>query len=503
MLDIKNISIILSQSGRPLVENFSFTLNSGDKAVIIGEEGNGKSTLLKYICDERLVSGYCNCSGEIVRKGICAYLPQMLPQELENVSLRSYFSDASPYAHFSLLRGLGLPPEFFVSGQLIGTLSGGEKVKAQLAKILISEPDVLLLDEPTNDLDIETLEWFEGFISSLRMPVLFISHDETLIEKTANVIIHMEQLRKKTRARVTVVRSGYRDYISSRHAAFEKQDRIAEKQREEHKKQMARWQQIHDRVEHEQRSVSRQDPHSGRLLKKKMKSVQSQSKRFERETENFLDFPESEDAIITRFDPMISLPKGKLVLDLSLPSLEAGDQTLARDIRLQVCGGERIGITGRNGAGKSTLLEMIWDILRARRDIIAGFMPQDYSQVLEYGKSPIEFLAARYSKEEVTKARTFMGNMRFTREEMTGPTGKLSGGQRAKVLFLDMVLKNANTLILDEPTRNFSPLSGPVIRRALYDFGGTIISVSHDRKYLDEVCTRVLTLTPDGLEPVE
>lgn len=503
MLELKNVCIDLSQNGRPLVENLSFTLGAGDKAVIIGEEGNGKSTLLKYIFDARLISGYCDCGGEVIKKGICAYLPQMLDPSLEKVSLCDYFSGTAPYAYFSMLRSMGLAPELLDSGQLIGTLSGGEKVKIQLAKLLMAGPDILLLDEPTNDLDIETLEWFGGFIKNQRLPVLFISHDETLIENTANMIIHMEQLRRKTRARVTVTRSGYRDYVSSRQDSFEKQAQIAGKQREEYGKKMERWQQIHDRVEHEQRSLTRQDPHSGRLLKKKMKSVQAQARRFERETEDFLDFPEAEDAIITRFSPEISTPCGKTVLDISLPSLEAGERTLAKNIRLFVSGGERIGITGRNGAGKSTLLEAIWAILRERRYITAGFMPQDYSQVLDYGISPIEFLTGRYSKDEVTRARTFMGSMRFTHEEMTGKISRLSGGQRAKLLFLDMVLKNADTLVLDEPTRNFSPLSGPVVRDALRSFGGTIISVSHDRKYLEEVCTRVLLLTQDGLEPVK
>ncbi len=501
MLELKNISIELSQNGRPLVENLSFTLSAGDKAVIIGEEGNGKSTLLKYIFDPQLVSGYCDCVGNVIKKGVCAYLPQLPDPAPEKLSMRDYFSETAFYKHFSTLRSMGLPSGLPESEQLMGTLSGGEKVKVRLLKMLLSEPDILLLDEPTNDLDIETLEWFGDFIKSQRLPVLFISHDETLIENTANMIIHMEQLRRKTRTRVTVARSCYRDYIASRRDSFEKQAQVAGKQREEHEKKMERWQQIHDRVEHEQRSLSRQDPHSGRLLKKKMKSVQAQARRFDRETEYFLDFPEAEDAIITRFAPGISVPGGKTVLDLSLPLLEAGGKELARDIRLSVSGGEHIGITGRNGAGKSTLLEAIWALLRSRRDITAAFMPQDYSEVLDYDRSPIEFLAGHCSKEEVTRARTYMGNMRFTREEMTGKTGRLSGGQRAKLLFLDMVLKNADTLILDEPTRNFSPLSGPVVRDALGSFGGTIISVSHDRKYLDEVCTRVLLLTPEGLVP--
>ena len=148
------------------------------------------------------------------------------------------------------------------------------------------------------------------------------------------------------------------------------------------------------------------------------------------------------------------------------------------------------------------MLTLLWSILKERRDLVAARMPQDYAEVLEFDKTPVEHLAAHYSREEITKARTYMGSMKFTHEEMTGKIGALSGGQQAKLLFLDMILQGANVLLLDEPTRNFSPLSCPVVRSALCGFGGTIISVSHDRKYLREVCTKVYELRPDGLFPV-
>ena len=126
-------------------------------------------------------------------------------------------------------------------------------------------------------------------------------------------------------------------------------------------------------------------------------------------------------------------------------------------------------------------------------------MPQDYSTVLDFEKTPVEYLAKHYTKEEVTKARTYMGGMKFTHGEMMGKIENLSGGQKAKILFLDMVLRRANVLVLDEPTRNFSPLSSPVVRAALKEFGGAIISVSHDRKYLEESCDKVYELREGGL----
>ena len=502
MLELQNITINLKKNGRCIAEDFSFTLKPNDKAVIIGEEGNGKSTLLKYLADPDLVEGYCACSGKVVKKGRIAYLPQMLREEERARSLLDYFGDAEYYLHTDVLAQLGLSLDFILSERTLGTLSGGERIKTQLARLLMEEPDVLLLDEPTNDLDLPTLRWLEGFIARSRLPILYISHDETLIERTANVIIHMEQLIRKTKCRITVSRCAYRDYLAFRRNLFDHQEQVARDQREHYKQQMDTWRKIYQRVDHEQAVISRGNPSGARLLKKKMHSVLSMGQRFEREKENFTEFPEEETAILARFDETIRLPRGKTVLDYACEQLRIGERVLASDVRLFAAGGERIGITGRNGVGKSTLLAQLWSMLRTRRDIVAARMPQDYAEVLDFDKTPVEYLAAHYAKEEITRARTYLGSMKFTHEEMTGKIGALSGGQQAKLLFLDMILQGANVLLLDEPTRNFSPLSCPVVRAALRDFGGTIISISHDRKYLREVCTRVYELRPDGLFPL-
>ena len=503
MLELKDITIQLKKDGRMLAESFSFTLGKGDKAVIIGEEGNGKSTLLKAVYDPSLVEGYCEFSGLVTARGRLAYLPQLMEGHLAAMSLGEYFEDTEYYRHPEVPDSLGLRPEFFFGTQKLGSLSGGEKVKAQLARLLLGEPDVLLLDEPTNDLDLPTLRWLEAFLRDTRLPVLYISHDETLIENTANVILHMEQLIRKTRCRITVTREDYRSYLARRRQSFDHQAQVARKQRDEHEKQQRRWQQIYDRVDHEQRSISRQNPSGGRLLKKKMHSVIATGKRLERETEDFVEFPEEEEAILTFFDPAVRLPSGKTVLDWSCPQLTVGERVLARDLSLRVAGPAAVGITGRNGVGKSTLLRALWEELRLRRDLRAAYMPQDYAEVLDYARTPLEHLSAVYAKETLTRARSCLGSMRFTHEEMTGKIAALSGGQRAKLLLLDMVLQGANVLLLDEPTRNFSPLSAPVVRAALREFGGAIISVSHDRKYLSEVCTAVYELTPEGLRRTE
>ena len=171
-------------------------------------------------------------------------------------------------------------------------------------------------------------------------------------------------------------------------------------------------------------------------------------------------------------------------------------------MRLWVDGRSKIGIAGPNGAGKSTLLKLAAEELLSRTDLRAAYMPQDYGDLLLGEKTPVEVLAPSGRREDVTRARTLLGSMKYKAEEMEHPAAGLSGGQRAKLLFLSMVLNGANVLVLDEPTRNFSPLSTPVIRRVLADFPGVIISVSHDRLYLDQVCTQVLELGPEGLREV-
>lgn len=499
MLELKNINIALKKDGRQIVSDFSFSLNRGDKAVIIGEEGNGKSTLLKYIYNPVLTEDYCDSSGEIIKKGKLAYLPQMIDSRYNNCSIAEYFEDTDYYYYIDILSSLGLSMDFIQSDRKISTLSGGERVKVQLAKILMESPDVLLLDEPTNDLDIYSLRWLETFISESALPILYISHDETLIEKTANVVVHMEQIYKKTQCRTTVARCPYSDYISFRTESFAHTDQVAQKQRDNYEKQLEKWQRIYNRVAYEQDSISRRDPGGGRLLKKKMHSTLSMKKRIEREKEEFLDFSVEEEAIFAKFDSSITIPGSKQVLDFYTEKLSVKEHVLAENVKLAVTGGEHIGITGRNGAGKSTLLALIWQELRFRNDITAAYMPQNYSDVLDYDKSAIEYLSDIYSDEDVTRARTFMGSMKFTHEEMTGKISALSGGQQAKILFLDMILGKAKVLILDEPTRNFSPLSCPVIRQSLRDFAGAVISISHDRKYLSEVCDKVYELKKDGL----
>lgn len=537
MLQVKNLNLYHKKDLHPLAENLSFTLNDGDKAAIIGEEGNGKSTLLKLLCSPSLVEDYAEYSGEIQKNhSVCGYLPQELPRADRKKDVYSFlceepaFSETDYRELTSMAGRLGIPMDLLYSDVLMEHLSGGEKIKIQLIRILVMHPDLFLLDEPSNDIDIQTLEWLEEFINDCTFPVLYISHDETLLEHTANMILHMEQLKRKTESRCTVFRTDYRDYVDLRLKGLERQTRLAREEKAAYEKQQEKFRRIHDKVDYQLNTITRQNPSGARLLKKKMHAVKSMERRFDRQAQDMTQIPDTEESIFFRFAPGEGIPAGKWVIDYELPLLKADQRELARNIRLQVKGPEKICIVGKNGAGKTTLLRLIAQQLLNRTDIRAAYMPQNYEDLLEPDSTPVEYLSRAWerlpeqhaghwetalleeaypskspafrrslTKEELTLIRTYLGSMKYTVQEMDHAVRDLSGGQKAKLLLLKMSMEHRNVLILDEPTRNFSPLSGPVVRTLLQEFPGTVISVSHDRKYIREVCGRVLELGPEGL----
>ena len=507
MLQIKNLTITHRKDLRILIDEFSFVLNKGDKAVLIGEEGNGKSTLLKWIYDPSSVDEYIDYSGERITQGeLIAYLPQELSALDRDKTVHEYFSRlfafdmAEPFDLSRIAGNLHFESDLFYCDQTMGSLSGGERVKLQMAGILLGSPDILLLDEPSNDIDIETLEWMEQMIRDFSGSVLFISHDETLIERTANRVVLIEQLRRKTVPKITVSNVPFRTFMEQRTRAFAKQRQEALSERRDEKKAMERFRRIQQSVEHAQAAISRQDPSGGRLLKKKMKNVKSMERRYKREHEEMTEIPESEDAITIRFEVKHPIPAGKIILDMNIPELYSpGGEILAKDLALHIRGPEKICIIGTNGIGKTTLIRKIAEELLSRNDINAFYMPQSYEDELPMESSPIDYLAPSGKKEDITMARTYLGSMKYTADEMLHPIRELSGGQKAKLYLLKMGFAGANVLILDEPTRNFSPLSTPEVRNFLGSFPGSIISISHDRKYIREVCGKVYRMTKDGL----
>ncbi len=511
MLQITNLTITHTYDLRVILKDFSFTCNYGDKVAIIGEEGNGKSTLLKWLYNPNLIESYMEyeCKG-LTNNEKMGYLPQELSEEDKKKTVYEFFSadesflEATSKELNKMAVDVGVSNDFYYANQNMESLSGGEKIKAQLMRLLLGKPTLLLLDEPSNDIDIETLEFLEDLINNWEYMVIFISHDEVLMENTANTIIHLEQIKKKMECRYTIAHCDYEAYKERRDDAFQKQMQMAQADKRAKTLRDEKYRKIYAKVEYQLRTITRQDPHGGYLLKKKMHAVKSLGKRFEREDEEMVKAPEKEEAIyFTIGDESSLIPNGKVVLDYNLNALEAPDgRILAKGIRLYVQGPQKICIIGINGVGKTTLLKHIVDELSSRKDLKVEYMPQNYEEQLDLDITPAEYLSRSGDKEEYTKIRSTLGSLKFTSDEMNHAIRELSGGQKAKVFLLKMSMGKANVLILDEPTRNFSPLSGEVIRDMLASFPGCIISISHDRKYIVDVCSQVYKLSEHGLEEV-
>ena len=506
MLQIRHLTITHLKDLKDLVSDLSLTVNAGDKVGIIGEEGNGKSTLLKLLMNDTLVSDYVSYRGEIQKSySHYAYLPQTLPKNERRLSLNDYFfGDLDVDLDYSKLyrfaQELHFDSERFTSQQTIATLSGGETLKVQLLKILSTNWDILFLDEPSNDLDLDTLTWLENFLQNTPQTVMFVSHDESLLSHAATKIVHLELVKKKQEAKTTVRNLDYENYNQQRQTAFEKQTKDAKKEREEYQKTMEKHRRVKQSVEHVLRNTH--DSTAGRLVAKKMKNVLSQGKRFEREAAEMTELPTQADALNLQFSTIIPLPSTKRVVTFKQMYLKVGERTLAQNINFELLGQEKIGIIGENGVGKSTFLKELRNLLQKKKGITLGYMPQNYQDMLSETDSPIDFLTSTGEGIEREKILTHLASLQFTRNEVQHSISQLSGGQKAKLLLLKMVLDQANVLLLDEPTRNFSPTSQPQVRKLFTDYNGAITTISHDRTFLKEVCQKIYRLTETGLESV-
>ena len=493
MLEIKDLTISISD--RYLIENLNLILNNGDKLAIIGEEGNGKSTLLKSIlgiCEYAEISGNINLKGN--RMG---YLEQSISTDKLDKSVFEFlFIDETDYYDkinnlYKYLELISLNDE--ILKQKISTLSGGEKVKISILKLLSIS---MIIINILNDLDIETLEWLEQFINNTNKPIMYVSHDETLLANTANMILHLEQIKKKTECRHTLLKIDYDTYVEQRLRKIEKQTQVARSEKREFNKQQEKLQRIMQKVEHQQNTISRADPHGAQDLKKKMHTLKSQEKKLD-ETE-LTEVPDVEESISFFFED-VEIPRTKNIINLNIDELKVSDKLLTKNIKLDVVGNVHLCIIGKNGVVKSTLIKLIYNELKDRNDIKVWYMQQTYDDILNNYKYVLDFICPNGSKDEITTARMFLGNMKFTREEMISNIKDLSNGTKAKLFLVKLVLDKCDVLILDEPTRNVSPLSNPVIRNVLNEYKGTIISVSHDRKYINEVVNALYILTTNGL----
>lgn len=504
MLQIKDLTIRLIEDDRIIIKDFDLTLNDGDKIGLIGEEGNGKSILLKAIVDRENTEKFASISGEIYKNNeIIGYMPQSLPNEYAKMTSLAYLYHKLSYETidykllYRYMSEFDLPDDILAEDRPMASLSGGEKIKFLLLVDLLKNPSVFLFDEPSNDLDYESVAWLGDFMESLEIPLIFVSHDTSLLRKIANRIVHLEQIRRRSVAKHSISNNTYDEYVRKRQNFIINETTRANKEREEFDKKLYKYKRVHDAVQHDLRATK--DDLIGRNLKDKMHTVKSIGKRLEKEEENLTKKPDYEEAIDIFFDGDIRVPNGKQILDFKKDELRIERKVLARNIDLQIIGPEKICIVGKNGAGKTTLLK---EILKEceNLNLKVGYMPQSYFAYEIDNISAIDYLSRSFSKEENIKISNFLGSLNFKREEMYRNISDLSGGQKAKLFFAKMNLDKAEVLILDEPTRNLSPLSKPEIIDALKAYKGAIIAVSHDKDFIDQVFDKVYELNNQGLK---
>lgn len=511
VVSAKGLSIV-SPQGKEIIKDLNLSINPGAKLAIIGAEGVGKSTIIKALCGMKL-PGF-KVSGNIM-SGNVGYLAQHLEDIWQETSpVQFLLATSSPVpdemldwnaysAACKALSNVGLSPDLLNEDRPLSTLSGGESVRIRLAKLLMREPDILLLDEPTNYLDLDTMEWLETYILDDKRAIAFVTHDEKLIERTANQILFIQHFDHSNKSRYIFSGSDYKTFLDEKESVYQRVETAARKQRSENRKLKQEY------AEAASKSASRTKKSSAsaegaaeksRGMRASQQSTNKLARLKERieETSEVETLNREEDALLD-FSKEALIPQGKVILKMEGKTIAHEDRVLATNIDLCVIGPQKVVIIGANGVGKSTFLKEIYGELKKSNAIAVEFLPQNPEDILtETKRTAIEYLDDVNTDKTFT--RTILGRLGFHRNEMGLEIGSLSGGQRLKILLGRLICSNANVLLMDEPTANLSPLASPNLRDALRRFPGAVIAVSHDRKFIEEVATDVYELTPNGLQ---
>ncbi len=504
-----------------VLKDVSFTLEQGDRIGLVGVNGCGKSTLMRIIAgldtqDSGDIAlsrgtrmGYL-AQQDMVRSGASVweelekvYEPvfemekrlRALEIEMEHAhadpasfarlsseydKLTRRFEDADGYAWKSkvsgVLNGLGFSPEQYT--QRADSLSGGEQTRLCLARLLLQKPDLLLLDEPTNHLDMETLGWLENYLAAYRGTVLVISHDRYFLD---HVCTGMVEILMGTAEQY---QGNYTRYTAQRAARFEARMRAYALQQKE--------------IERQQAIIARYRMYN---REKSIRAAESREKALARMEK--LDKPVDERAI--RFHFEARRRTGEDVLRLNDVGKSFGDKQLFAHLSLHVRAGERIALIGPNGVGKSTLIKLITgDVqsdtgdIRYGANVDIGYYDQHQS-TLHPDKTVLDEVWDRFPRMEQSDVRGALGMFLFTGDDVFQPIRTLSGGEKGRVALTALMLRKDNLLLLDEPTNHLDMDSREVLEDALADFGGTIITVSHDRYFINRVADRIIEMRPDGV----
>ncbi|MDP9366166.1 MAG: ATP-binding cassette domain-containing protein, partial [Chloroflexota bacterium] len=374
------------------------------------------------------------------------------------------------------LAGLGLPEERW--DRSVGLLSGGEKKLVGLARLLIEEPDLLLLDEPDNHLDATAKAWLERYVASVRGAVALISHDRWFIDRAVNRIFELED------SRIEAYPGTYTAYLAQKRDRLERQAQLRDLQEREFKKLKASAEQL--------TQWARQNPKFAPRAENQRRKLAEERARLDRTPPPILERRRIElDFAAER--------GGTLILEAAGLAKRYGERIVFAPLDLAVRHGERVGLVGPNGAGKTTFFKLILGqeapsggTLRLGPSIRVGYYAQE-QETLDPTQTPLD-LARSLKPMTEQGAISFLNGFLFARDDALNRIGNLSGGERARLQIASLILRGANFLLLDEPTNNLDLPSIEALEAALLAFPGAILTISHDRYFLDKVCGRILEL---------
>jgi ATP-binding cassette subfamily F protein 3 len=378
----------------------------------------------------------------------------------------------------AVLHGLGFGPAWY--DLEVGSLSGGEKKLVNLARILIKAPDLLLLDEPDNHLDLDAKVWLEQYIQSYPGTVMIISHDRQLLDHAVKKIFELED------GNIFAYFGNYSYYFEERQRRLLKQYELYTVQQGE--------------IKHLETSM-RQLKGWSKLNDKFSTRAEDMAKRVERAKQESVDRP-----ILNRDKIKVNLEaerSGKIVLDVKGLSKSYDERVLFEPFDLTILYRERVGIVGANGSGKTTLLKTMLDLITADSGTVkigasveVGYYAQE-QETLPFDSTPLDFVRHIKPLNE-PQAISFLRGLLFSYEDIHTPIRRLSGGEKSRLQIARFMLTDANFLLLDEPTNNLDIASVEVLEAALEEFEGTILTVSHDRYFLDKIVTKIVAISNDG-----
>ena len=504
-----------------VLKDVSLTLQQGDRMGLVGVNGCGKSTLMRilaglesadsgeismvrgtrigYLAQQNMVTSGLSVWDELQKVYEPVFEMERRLRELEEEMSRAHeeparfsqlssdydkllrrFEESDGYSWKSLvsgvLNGLGFKPAQY--DQKVESLSGGEQTRLCLARLLLQKPDLLLLDEPTNHLDMETLTWLENYLTAYRGSVLVISHDRYFLDHVCTCMVEILMGASEQYS------GNYTRYIAQRQERFETRMRAYELQQKE--------------IERQQAIIARYRMYN---REKSIRAAESREKALERMEK--LDKPVDERAIRFRFEARRRT--GEDVLMLKDVSKSFGEKHLFAHLDLHVRMGDRVALIGPNGVGKSTLIKLITGdepadtgVIRYGSNVDVGYYDQHQS-ALHPEKTVLDEVWDRFPRMEQSDVRGALGMFLFTGDDVFQPIKTLSGGEKGRVALTALMLRKDNLLLLDEPTNHLDMDSREVLEDALSDFGGTIITVSHDRYFINRIANRILEMRPEGV----